>query len=740
MSTQHRMIRPTSSKSSARRSLSAPSPLRHTTRSNANVSSPSSLSRSSGRLSQSTHSHSDIAPLSSLPVLIHGKPKDTSWLELVDQLRTENADDYENASEKENVEDYMEEEDMRIRVVVRKRPLSSKEVSKSEVDVLQPIRRTQRIFVYQPRVRVDLTKEVDTQKFAFDNVFGEYAGNSRIYEETIKDLVPNVFDGNWSSVFAYGQTGSGKTFTMMGGSLTGSKAGNIKSTAGYCENFGLYYLAARDVFQYRQRQEYADIDIGVSLFEIYGGKLFDLLNDRGPVKCLEDRNGRVCFPGLTEHPVGSEEELLSMIEEGALNRSVGTTSANADSSRSHAVLQLSLRKTKVMRRKSINVEHGRLTFIDLAGSERGADTNKSSRTTRLEGAEINTSLLALKEVIRALAVGDSAQHIPFRGSKLTQVLKESFVGENCKAVMIACVAPNLSNCEHTLNTLRYADRVKERNPESRKPKAFVKSKNRRRSVNNSTTSAANRPSTAPPKPRYSVEINRRSILPSVSRISLCSAKDMGDKIVHDEAASCTSPSANMMKQNEPKMAFCTPPETSTEKEGWDQRDNIVLDDFFSSPSKEEDPIAVEDDSSHVIGEIMEDCKFNSIYSNSEYIDDAKKEEEAEYEVILKEAESKLLSSHREIMSNMLSMMKYEMSLVHNTDENREEIMNYVAELGTMQEKKLVMIDKLRDALSKYNALRSDIMREACIDKYKNVFLSDNCSDADFEDLRDSLGL
>jgi hypothetical protein len=74
--------------------------------------------------------------------------------------------------------------------------------------------------------------------------------------------------------------------------------------------------------------------------------------------------------------------------------------------------------------------------------------------------------LALKEVIRALATGDSMAHIPFRGSKLTQVLKESFVGKNSRSVMVACIAPNISNCEHTLNTLRYADRVKERNPET----------------------------------------------------------------------------------------------------------------------------------------------------------------------------------------------------------------------------------------------------------------------------------
>lgn len=109
---------------------------------------------------------------------------------------------------------------------------------------------------------------------------------------------------------------------------------------------------------------------------------------------------------------------------------------------------------------------GRFTFIDLAGSERGADTSNASKATRLEGAEINTSLLALKEVIRALATGGSMTHIPFRGSKLTQVLKDSFVGENARCCMVACISPDIGNCEQTLNTLRYADRVKERNPET----------------------------------------------------------------------------------------------------------------------------------------------------------------------------------------------------------------------------------------------------------------------------------
>jgi len=102
---------------------------------------------------------------------------------------------------------------------------------------------------------------------------------------------------------------------------------------------------------------------------------------------------------------------------------------------------------------------GKVSFIDLAGSERGADTYDNDRQTRIEGAEINKSLLALKECIRALDA--AARHIPFRGSKLTEVLRDSFVGAQARTVMIANVSPSNASCEHTLNTLRYADRVKE---------------------------------------------------------------------------------------------------------------------------------------------------------------------------------------------------------------------------------------------------------------------------------------
>lgn len=124
---------------------------------------------------------------------------------------------------------------------------------------------------------------------------------------------------------------------------------------------------------------------------------------------------------------------------------------NDNSSRSHAVMQITLRNEK-------GKKHGKLSFIDLAGSERGSDVKNTNKKTRVDGAEINKSLLALKECIRALDL--AKKHLPFRGSKLTLVLKDSFIGK-CQTVMIGNISPAIDSCENTLNTLRYADRVKE---------------------------------------------------------------------------------------------------------------------------------------------------------------------------------------------------------------------------------------------------------------------------------------
>ncbi|NWR40171.1 KIF2A protein, partial [Tachuris rubrigastra] len=260
---------------------------------------------------------------------------------------------------------------------------------------------------------------------------------------TARPLVETIFERGMATCFAYGQTGSGKTHTM-GGDFSGKKQDCSK---------GIYALAARDVFLMLKKPNYKKLELQVyaTFFEIYSGKVFDLLNRKTKLRVLEDGKQQVQVVGLQEREVKCVEDVLKLIEIGNSCRTSGQTSANAHSSRSHAVFQIILRRKGKL--------HGKFSLIDLAGNERGADTSSADRQTRLEGAEINKSLLALKECIRAL--GRNKPHTPFRASKLTQVLRDSFIGENSRTCMIATISPGMASCENTLNTLRYANRVKE---------------------------------------------------------------------------------------------------------------------------------------------------------------------------------------------------------------------------------------------------------------------------------------
>ncbi|THG20799.1 hypothetical protein TEA_003873 [Camellia sinensis var. sinensis] len=334
----------------------------------------------------------------------------------------------------------------KIKVVVRKRPLNKKEIAKKEEDIITIDRNSNSLTVHETKLKVDLTEYVEKHEFLFDAVMSEDISNDEIYSETVEPIVPIIFQRTKATCFAYGQTGKwlhtpfilfcGKTYTMQ----------------------PLPLKASQDIFRlmnhtYRNQ----GFQLFVSFFEIYGGKVFDLLNDRKKLCMREDGKQQVCIVGLQEYRVSKVETIKELIERGNATRSTGTTGANEESSRSHAILQLAIKRPVDGNDSKPARVIGKLSFIDLAGSERGADTTDNDKQTRIEGAEINKSLLALKECIRAL---DNDQgHIPFRGSKLTEVLRDSFVGDS-RTVMISCISPNSGSCEHTLNTLRYADRVK----------------------------------------------------------------------------------------------------------------------------------------------------------------------------------------------------------------------------------------------------------------------------------------
>ena len=346
-------------------------------------------------------------------------------------IYTQNQPQIENNQYQQNIPSY--QSIPKIRVIVRKRPLSRKELSKNDQDVVD-IRNNRSVVVKELKVKVDLTKYIEEHAFNFDLAFDETITNEQIYLQTVRPMIEAAFHKIKVTCFAYGQTGSGKTFTMMG---------NRRQIP------GLYLLAAYDIFTLLQN--YKGYTIWVSFYEIYCGKLFDLLNDRKILTAREDGKQNIIISNLTEKNAEDINILMQIIEFGLNARTVGVTGANADSSRSHGIIQIKIKDSNMK-------DFGKISFIDLAGSERAADTIDVNKQTKFDGAEINKSLLALKECIRAL--DQDKKHTPFRGSKLTLVLRDSFIG-SCKTLMIANISPALGCSEHTLNTLRYASRVKE---------------------------------------------------------------------------------------------------------------------------------------------------------------------------------------------------------------------------------------------------------------------------------------
>ncbi|XP_049907216.1 uncharacterized protein LOC126394445 [Epinephelus moara] len=327
-------------------------------------------------------------------------------------------------------------EGQRITVCVRKRPLTRTECRRGEADVVTTPS-GECVIVHEGKEAVDLTQYILQHKFYFDQVFGEESSNEEVYLRTAYPLVQHMLNGGKATCFAYGQTGAGKTHTMLG-----SPSGRP----------GLYSLAVRDIFALLSTTHmHPPLMVYVSFFEIYCGQLYDLLDHRKRLFAREDGQKVVHIVGLRDVRVDSVSSLLEVISQGTEERTQGVSGVNPLSSRSHALLQIQLRGPNQQ-------IAGRMWFVDLAGSERASDTKEPDRQSRMEGAEINQSLLALKECIRSLDQEQS--HTPFRQSKLTQVLKDSFVGDSMTC-MIANISPGHLATEHTLNTLRYADRVKE---------------------------------------------------------------------------------------------------------------------------------------------------------------------------------------------------------------------------------------------------------------------------------------
>ncbi|XP_014801679.1 PREDICTED: kinesin-like protein KIF19 [Calidris pugnax] len=338
--------------------------------------------------------------------------------------------------------------EQQLTVALRIRPLNQAEAEEGAALVAHSVD-AQRVVLRDPSedpddiLRASRSRE---RAFVFDMVFDHRATQEEVYVSTTKSLIGGVISGYNATIFAYGPTGTGKTYTMLGTD---------------CEP-GIYIRSLEDLFKALEAtSEEMDYTVSMSYLEIYNEVIRDLLNpSSGFLDLREDSRGSIQIAGITEVSTTNAQEIMQLLTKGNKQRTQEPTAANRTSSRSHAVLQVTV--TQKSRRKATGEEMrvGKLFMVDLAGSERAAQTQNRGKRMK-EGAHINRSLLALGNCINALSEkgGSRAQFVNFRDSKLTRLLKDS-LGGNSRTVMIAHISPASTSFEESRMTLIYAYRAK----------------------------------------------------------------------------------------------------------------------------------------------------------------------------------------------------------------------------------------------------------------------------------------
>uniref|UniRef100_A0A8C7VI08 Kinesin-like protein n=1 Tax=Oncorhynchus mykiss TaxID=8022 RepID=A0A8C7VI08_ONCMY len=286
-----------------------------------------------------------------------------------------------------------------------------------------------------------LSNKVKLMTFELDKVFHPQATQEEVFQE-VQSLVTSCIDGFNVCIFAYGQTGSGKTYTMEG----------------VAKDPGINQRALRLLFsEVTEKAPDWDFKITVSMVEIYNETLRNLLGDiqgeKLDIKMNPDGSGQLYVPGLTEFTVQSPEDINRVFELGHMNRATACTNLNEHSSRSHALLIITVAGVNS---STGHRTQGKLNLVDLAGSERIAKSGAEGSRLR-EAQCINKSLSALGDVINALRSRHS--HVPFRNSRLTYLLSDSLSGDS-KTLMMVQVSPLVSNMSESVCSLKFAQRVR----------------------------------------------------------------------------------------------------------------------------------------------------------------------------------------------------------------------------------------------------------------------------------------
>ncbi|VDM21676.1 unnamed protein product [Wuchereria bancrofti] len=338
-----------------------------------------------------------------------------------------------------------------VRVAVRIRPMNDNEIAERARCSLMANARKRTVAV--------IDRGVNKEFGPFDKVYGTHAKQLDIYLDLVEPLVKNVLAGYNCTLFAYGQTSTGKTFTMEGEQISSAyeHAWNGDSSV------GIVPRALQHIFTELENQDAEEFSVRVSYVELYNEELYDLLGNaelgHARLRLFEDsvRKGSVIISGLEEVPVSDRLEVRELLKKGAEKR---RTAKRRDSllifSRSHTVFTI----TVVIRENTVSgeevIKQGKLSLIDLAGSENIGRSGSIDKRAR-EAGSINQSLLTLGRVIMALTSG--AGHVPYRESKLTRILQDSLGGKTITTI-VATLSPASTNIEESISTLEYASTAK----------------------------------------------------------------------------------------------------------------------------------------------------------------------------------------------------------------------------------------------------------------------------------------
>ncbi|KDO85861.1 hypothetical protein CISIN_1g043730mg [Citrus sinensis] len=340
----------------------------------------------------------------------------------------------------------------RVRVAVRLRPRNAEETV-ADADFADCVE------LQTELKRLKLRKNNwDSDTYEFDEVFTESASQKRVYEVVAKPVVESVLDGYNGTVMAYGQTGTGKTFTLgrLGDEDTSSRGIMVRSMEDILADVSL-----------------ESDSVSVSYLQLYMETIQDLLDPANDnISIVEDpKTGDVSLPGATLVQIRDQQSFTELLRWGEAHRVAANTKLNTESSRSHAILMIHVKRSVVGREEDLSseinhashlikpskplVRKSKLVVVDLAGSERIHKSGSEGHMLE-EAKSINLSLSALGKCINALA--ENSAHVPLRDSKLTRLLRDSF-GGTARTSLIVTIGPSPRHRGETASTILFGQRA-----------------------------------------------------------------------------------------------------------------------------------------------------------------------------------------------------------------------------------------------------------------------------------------